>query len=320
MKPEIVHPKGFNLLKEEIRYEKFSNIFDDFLAQSLSEETRKAYVNDFKKFARYLAFKEIAFNPKTFSSKEMAEFRDFLLNEAEQSRATVKRCLASLKRFWDFLIERYDLKFNPVKAINRPRVRLTVKTSELTNKEVVTLFNAIEYKNKEGSLRVTGYLEKAILEVMFYTGLRKSEVINIKTKDIFKEGEETFVSVVTKGDLEWDIHLSKKVVNAIDDYLELRENPHNSPYLFLGSKRKTQLTPRSINKLFDRVARNAGIEKKISPHSSRATVAGNLYEQGASLEDQATYLRHADPRMTLEYNKRRLDKSRDTGRLIKYEH
>lgn len=308
----------YSLLNEEVKYEKYSNLFDDFLASSLSEETRKAYINDLRKFAKYLAVKQIRFIPHQFSPKNMADFRKYLEEELNQSDATIKRCLSSLKTFWDFLIEMGELKLNPVSAIRKPRVTLEVKTQELTNEEVLQLFNGIKLNNSDGSKRLTGYLEKAILEVMFYTGLRKSEVVRIKLDELITNEEDCFVRVKTKGGVGHDVHLSKNVMKAINDYLKIRPNPHESDYLFLGSKRHTPLTPRSINKLFLRVAKEAGIKKKITPHSSRVTVAGNLYDQGASLVDQATYLRHSDQRMTIEYNKRRKDNIKKTGALINY--
>ena len=304
---------------------KLDDLFADFLLRSTSENTRDAYKRDLKNFFCFLKSSRNFKNIKDISQRHIAGYRDLMLKKELRSDATVARRLSSIKRFFDFLMEKEICDKNPAQGVSRPKIPLIVKTNDLSNDEVLEIFSHINQTNKNGTHNFSGVLHYTILTVMFHVLLRKAEVIYLNFEDFSKDNVGDFLFIRSKGGKKEKIYISEHVSKSIKNYLKIfsvRYRFKNGHPLFVAGiniQKVKYLNKNTIDMIFKKYSKLAGIEHKISPHSSRATGIGNMYEHGASLEDQATYARHSDPRMTFQYNKRRKDKLGHLSSVIDYE-
>ncbi|MFG1591254.1 tyrosine-type recombinase/integrase [Halobacteriovorax sp. CON-3] len=303
---------------------KINDIFEDFLTKSNSAHTRDAYRRDLKKFLTFLKGFETFSSLSDVSQRHISAYRDHLLKNEELKDATVARHLSSIKRFFDFLVEKELCYKNPATGVFRPKVVMEVKTNDLSASEVMDLFESVNQNNRDGSYNLSGVLHYTILRVMFYTLLRKSELIALKVGDFASDNIGNYLHVRSKGGKKQKVYISDETFGDIKHYMEVfrvrREFLENEP-LFTSGRKSQELKPlnrNTIDQIFQKYAKLAGIKHRISPHSSRATGIGNLYENGASLEDQATYARHSDPRMTFLYNKRRKEKINEIANIVNY--
>lgn len=303
---------------------RINDIFEDFLTKSNSAHTRDAYRRDLKKFLTFLKGFETFENLSDVSQRHISAYRDYLLKKEELKDATVARHLSSIKRFFDFLVEKELCYKNPATGVFRPKVVMEVKTNDLSAAEVMDIFESVKLHNRDGSYNLSSVLHLTILKVMFHTLLRKSEIIGLKVGDFSSDNIGNFLHVRSKGGKKQKVYLSDETFNDIKFYMDVfrsrREFQDNEP-LFTAGRKSQELKPlnrNTIDQIFQKYAKLAGIKHKISPHSSRATGIGNLYENGASLEDQATYARHSDPRMTFLYNKRRKEKINEIANIVNY--
>lgn len=303
---------------------KINDIFEDFLTKSNSAHTRDAYRRDLKKFLTFLKGFESFGGLSDVSQRHISAYRDYLLKEEELKDATVARHLSSIKRFFDFLVEKELCYKNPATGVFRPKVVMEVKTNDLSASEVMDLFESVTQTNRDGSDNLSGVLHYTVLKVMFYTLLRKSELIALKVGDFASDNIGNYLHVRSKGGKKQKVYISDETFNDIKHYMDVfssRREFHETEPLFTSGRKSSVLRPlnrNTIDQIFQKYAKLAGIKHRISPHSSRATGIGNLYENGASLEDQATYARHSDPRMTFLYNKRRKEKINEIANIVNY--
>jgi len=307
---------------------KLDDLFADFLTRSRSKNTRDAYKRDLKHFFKFLQTLGKFQGLRDISQRHIASYRDTMSDKELLSNTTVARRLSSVKRFFDFLMEREICIKNPVQGVSRPKIPLQVKTNDMSNEEVREMMSHIRQHNKNGTFNYSGVLHHTILTVMFHVLLRKSEVLNLNFGDFDKDNVGPFLHVNSKGGRKEKVYISAHVESQIQRYLEIFSKKNNftehDPLFTAGVTLKNQpsikrLNRNTIDMIFQKYSKMAGITHKVSPHSSRATGIGNMYEHGASLEDQATYARHSDPRMTFQYNKRRKEKLGHISSIVTYE-
>ncbi len=304
---------------------KLDALFADFLLRSRSQNTRDAYKRDLKHFFNFLRAVGGFRGLREVSQRHIARYRDTMSEVELLSNTTVARRLSSVKRFFDFLMEREICVKNPVQGVSRPKIPLQVKTNDLSNEEVREMMSHIKQHNKNGSYNYSGVLHHTVLTVMFHVLLRKSEVLNLNFEDYTSDNVGTYLHVTSKGGRKEKVYISEHVAGVIDRYLETfskRFEFSALDALFTAGVNVghiKRLNRNSIDLMFKKYSNLAGITHKVSPHSSRATGIGNMYEHGASLEDQATYARHSDPRMTFQYNKRRKEKLGHISSIVTYE-
>ncbi|EQC52626.1 tyrosine-type recombinase/integrase [Bacteriovorax sp. DB6_IX] len=307
---------------------KLDDLFADFLMRSRSLNTRDAYKRDLKHFFGFLRAHGNFRSLRDISQRHMAAYRDHMSEHELLSNTTVARRLSSIKRFFDFLMEREICVKNPVQGVSRPKIPLQVKTNDLSNEQVREMMDKIKQHNKNGEYNYSGVLHFTILTIMFHVLLRKSEVLNLNFGDYQSDNVGSYLHVSSKGGKKEKVYISAHVNKVIERYLSIFSKrfdfSEHDPLFTAGIKLSTggkikRLNRNTIDMIFKKYSTLAGIEHKISPHSSRATGIGNMYEHGASLEDQATYARHSDPRMTFQYNKRRKEKLGHISSIVTYE-
>ena len=231
---------------------------------------------------------------KDLISLKKEDIKDFLDN-VEATARTKAHYLTVFNSFYKYLVFMDKIKSNPCDGIKAPKLEKKLPTY-LTNEEIAKLFN----------IRLTkpvDYRNKAILEVMYATGARISEVINLELNQI--DFEECIIRVVGKGTKERIIPLDDVAIDALDNYINnyrpfLIKN-ETCNYVFLN-KNGEKISRQMIFKILKNLANKAGITKEISPHTLRHSFASNLLNNGADLRVIQELLGHENLETTEIYS------------------
>jgi len=231
---------------------------------------------------------------KDLISLKKEDIKDFLDN-VEATARTKAHYLTVFNSFYKYLVFMDKIKSNPCDGIKAPKLEKKLPTY-LTNEEIAKLFN----------IRLTkpvDYRNKAILEVMYATGARISEVINLELNQI--DFEECIIRVVGKGKKERIIPLDDVAIEALDNYINnyrpfLIKN-ETCNYVFLN-KNGEKISRQMIFKILKNLANKVGITKEISPHTLRHSFASNLLNNGADLRVIQELLGHENLETTEIYS------------------
>ena len=282
----------------------------DFLSyliveRNFSPNTVQSYQRDLRKYSFYLTNKGLKFD--RISPRD---FTNFLLSLKEKglSPPSIARCLFAVKTFYKFLCLEGKIKESPLSDIESPRLWQRLPYS-LKIEEVEKLINQPEEILSGDSVfaRFIGLRDEAILELLYSTGIRVSELINLKSSDL--NLKERFVRVLGKGRKERLVPFGEKAKIALQKYLEVRgkclKEEKDSPYFFLNRRGK-RFTRQGIWKLLRKYGNLSGL--KVTPHTLRHTFATHLLEGGADLRSIQEMLGHASISTTQIYTK--VDKAR----------
>lgn len=262
--------------------------FLDYLRseRGLSVHTIEAYGRDVAAFTDFLKGKSY----KEINSDTILEFLSHLHSRSYASSTTC-RMLVSIKVFFRFLKREGEISVDLGRYFDTPKIWQLVP-EVLTPEEVSHLLAAPNPQDKMGSR------DRAILELLYATGMRVSELCQLKLTDL----HDTFVKVQGKGKKERVIPVGRKAILALDDYLNLfrgKMEEKTAP-LFISQKGK----PLSRMVVWSRIkvyAKLAGIQKEISPHTLRHSFATHLLENGADLRLIQDMLGHEDIGTTDRY-------------------
>jgi len=223
--------------------------------------------------------------------------RSFLaeLYEKGIKKSTAARKLASIRSFFQFCIRKNWLKDNPAKVLTTPKQDKSVPS--FLSEEQMALF--LDLPRSE---RVLDLRDRAILEFLYATGLRVSELVGIDPEDInFKE---LLVRVKGKGKKERIVPFGKSAERSLRAYLIKREKINkgkiSSKAVFLNFK-GGRLSTRSIERIVDKYIRHTAVKRKISPHSLRHSFASHLLSRGADLRVIQELLGHESLATTQKY-------------------
>lgn len=213
-------------------------------------------------------------------------------------RATQNYHLIAMRSFLKYLARRDIDSLAPEKielaTSQRPQV------SFLTQDEIVRLFETIDTSN------IIGLRDRAIVELLFSTGLRVSELAALNIKDLnFKTGE---FSVRGKGQKDRPVYVSESAANVLAKYIEARQDDFAPLFVhYRGTQSDfnkgeyTRLTVRSIQRIVERYAKRAGIAKHVTPHTLRHSFATDLLTNGADLRSVQSLLGHSNIATTQVY-------------------
>ncbi len=278
---------------------------DNFLSylsveRALSKNTLLSYGRDLKKYIAYLQGLGI----KSLSRATRKEISDFMfkLKDEGLSSVSIARNLAAIKAFCRFLVRERIIPDDPSALVDSPKLWKRIPDS-LSYGEVNSLLSAADVS------RTQGVRDRAILELMYATGLRVSEAVELKIQDV--NLEVGFLRCLGKGSKERVVPLGKEAISAISKYLlEARPKlarPFSGNVLFLSRLGK-RISRQSFWKLIKAYSSKAGIQKAIRPHSLRHSFATHLLERGADLRSVQEMLGHADISTTQIYT--HVDKNR----------
>jgi len=264
--------------------------FERFLKyeRNYSVHTIRAYMNDLTEFEDFLID----------ASTEIEKVNSKIINlyslnlYTKNSKSTVSRKLTTLRSFFNFMVRKGNLKQNPANLIPLPK-----KEKELpVFLSVDEVFKLIDSIDQEGILPLR---DLAIIELLYSSGLRVSELTNIKVLDI--DHRENFVKVSGKGNKERVVPFGSNAREVILQYLRRRiELKPKDDFLFLNN-RGSGLTTRSIERIVKKYGLLSGISKKISPHALRHTFATHLLGGGADLRSIQELLGHSSLSTTQRY-------------------
>lgn len=262
--------------------------------RGLSEKTLEAYKNDINDFLCFLRKKT---DIVKVNEKILKKYIKNLANK-KLTKSSIARKISSLKQFYGFLYSEKIRTDNPTISLESPKKEKKLPKN-LSEAEVESLF--LEAEKLEGP---EGSRLRAMLEIIYATGLRVSELISIPISSV--KGDRKFLVVQGKGNKVRSIPLTEKSILSIQAYLKDRsyflKNAEESEYLFPSSSRSGYLTRQRFSQMLDNLAKNAGFSKRyISPHVLRHAFATHLLSNGADLIAVQKMLGHSDINTTQIY-------------------
>jgi len=283
------------------------NFVEHFLGQFISKDTKRAYLKDLSSFFQFFSqLGEPITNPSNIRPKHFEVYRDYLTDK-KQSSATINRRLVGIRSFIKWCLASGYIQKNPLDLIKLPKVQTENPTQALDDHEALAIMNAPDLtKPKEITHRL-------VLVLLFKLGLRRGELSKIKKQDIQYTRGHCTLKIRGKGSKIRILPLPESVKEEIDQYLELKQSQgiiiEAEDYLVQIHAKKKSLKPingSTIFRLVVRYAKQLGIERKISPHSCRATVISHLLDtQKTPIRDVAIFAGHSNITTTERYDKRR---------------
>jgi len=262
--------------------------------KNASPHTVAAYERDLRQVAAYLKERDVRWDKAGH-----VVLRGFLaeLHTKKLKKTTIGRKLAALRSFYDFSLRKRRITENPAKILARPRQEKRVP-SFLSEDETTAL---LELPRGGGPLDLR---DRAMLELLYATGMRVSELVGIGTADI--HFGERLVRVRGKGKKERIVPFGHKALEALEAYRQARAEllergaGTGGEALFLNY-RGGRLTTRSVQRMVRTAIRRTAVARKISPHSLRHSFASHLLGRGADLRAIQELLGHASLATTQKY-------------------
>ncbi len=256
--------------------------------RNLSAHTLRAYITDLKEFLAFMALNE-KLALKDFTMQNIRAYLAYE-NQKEVSRNTILRKISALRSFAKYLANRGMTDKNPFKLFAAPR-RERLLPKFLTEEEASKLMQA------DISPRFSAR-NKAILELAYSSGLRRSEITGLNVADInFGEG---IVKVLGKGGRERLVPVTDIALESIKIYLSTRAGVQPASPLFLGSK-GTRLSGEGLAQIVKKSAVNSHLARKITPHGIRHSFATHLLNNGCDLKTLQEMLGHKSLSATQVY-------------------
>ena len=263
--------------------------------KGLATNTIMSYERDLKSYLQYLKNVESIHSLNEVQRVHIVHFLRFLKEQGKSSK-TLARHIASIRSFHQFLLRDKAVEQDPSVLIETPRLERNLP-KVLNLQEVEKLLDSPKINNHYG-LR-----DKAMLELLYATGIRVSELIGLDMDNIHLN--MGFIRCIGKGNKERIIPIGRTAVDAIKLYLEngrahFASSKHRDEALFLNHQGK-RLTRQGFWKILKKLTKEAGIEKELTPHTLRHSFATHLIENGADLRAVQEMLGHADISTTQIY-------------------
>ena len=254
------------------------------LERGLSMNSIKSYEFDLIQFKNFMIENAINESPKQCSSSTVKTY--LYKNFSNKKSRSQARSISALKSFFNYLLFEGEINSSPLNDIESPKIENKLP-EVLTEDEIKRLISSVNLDSKFGQRN------KTIIEVLYGTGIRVSELTDLKLSNIFFD--ENILKVTGKGNKERLVPLGKIASIEIKKYLndrdKLKINSKFSDILFLNRYGR-QLTRSMIFKVINDYSKNAKIDKKISPHTLRHSYATHLLKNGADLRTIQLILGH----------------------------
>ena len=266
------------------------NSFEETL-HYLSKYTRDAYHRDLNYLQNYCIKKNI----KKWSSLKSQQLRDFISDRHRKgiSGRTLQRNLSSIRTFYRYLCKIDVVSINPAEGIITPKSAR--KLPKLL--DVDQTFQLLEIKEND----VLAIRDKAIIELIYSSGLRLTEVISLNIDDI--DFIDRVLTVIGKGKKARNLPIGKFAIQAIDDWLKSRQQlvKNNKERALFISNRGSRISPRSVQERIKRWAVKQGLSGNVHPHMLRHSFASHILESSGDLRAVQELLGHADISTTQVY-------------------
>lgn len=253
--------------------------------RAYSDNTVGAYMNDLNKYEEFLK--------KDILESDTEDLEKYLKYIKNLESTTVAHKITSIKSYFNYNIKRGIVSVNPADKVSRPK--LTKHLPEYLTEEEVGKLLDVELKSPYD------YRNKTILELLYSSGIRISELVNIKTPNY--DSEECLIRIMGKGSKERIVPLGDYAVNIMNDYMNNYRpliNKKHTDYVFVNN-RGDKISRQFIFKVIKKEALKKGIKKDISPHTLRHTFATHLLKNGADLRIIQELLGHENISTTQIY-------------------
>ena len=254
--------------------------------RSLSPNSVTAYLQDVNKLVQFLQIKQLDLQPEDIQTAHITDFLEFI-NELGVSPYSQARIISGLKSFYKYLNYDQNLGHDPMSLIEAPKLGRKLPDT-LDIHEIDELFGAIDMSTPEGQRN------RAMLETLYSSGLRVSELIELQLSNIYEE--MGFVRVIGKGSKERYVPIGKHAMKHIHLYCDhirshLNVQKGHEDFVFLN-RRGRKLSRVMVFMIIKDLAAAVSLKKNISPHTFRHSFATHLIEGGADLRAVQEMLGH----------------------------
>ncbi len=271
--------------------------------KNASPHTCRCYQRDLEGFEKFLkegdssSFSEGEVEIEKVDRMDIRRYLSFL--HRKNKKSSIARKLSTLRSFFKYLVREQILSSNPAKEVSTPKVEKPLPTT-LTVDEAFRLMESPERNGKEFPKRgkQRGLRDRAILELLYSSGLRVGELVGLNTNQL--DLDLGIVRVMGKGRKERIVPVGTKAIEALKAYLEERGEISDENPLFTNAK-GGRLTARSVGRLVKDYSKRSGIYRRVSPHSLRHTFATHLLDAGADLREIQEMLGHTSLSTTQRY-------------------
>ncbi len=279
--------------------------FIDYLGheKGLATNTLESYSRDLKQYYGFLSG-DTQIPLESASQSTIVAYLMFLRKQGKAT-ATIARRLAALKAFYQFLVKENYVANDPTGELSSPKLERKLP-KVLTVDEVERLLSQPDFSHPAGKR------DKAMLELLYATGIRVSELVNLDVEDI--DLQEGFIRCVGKGSKERVVPIGEMAVVALRSYLEnarLRLIAEPKERAVFVNHHGRRLTRQGFWKIVKKYAQQAFIRKEITPHTLRHSFATHLLENGADIRAVQEMLGHADISTTQIYTHVTKDRLKD---------
>lgn len=273
--------------------QKYMDTFIEYITfqKRYSDDTVINYTKDLDDFYNYLDSKNIT----SINNVDYTIIRGYLMlmHEKKCSKKTISRHISTLKSFFKYLLGEHYIKDNPMTLITSPK--LDKKLPQVLYYD--ELEKLLSIPDEES---IIGLRNSLILELLYSTGIRVSELVNIKISDIDKYNMQ--INIFGKGSKERIVIYGKVCEDKLTKYLSRigELNKYNSEYLLLNNQGRP-LTTRGVRYIIDKIIKEGGLKFHISPHVLRHTFATHMLNEGADLKSVQELLGHENLSTTQIY-------------------
>lgn len=254
--------------------------------RGMSGHTLRAYRKDLEEFAAYA--------PKNVDDIEMIDVRGFVAQQIRNglSKTTAGRRLSSVRSFLRYLTREGYLTANPAKLVTTPK-------SERHLPKFLSVDDVFSLIEKPDTIGFIHARDRAVLELLYSSGLRVSEIAGLNVEDV--NTREGLVKVRGKGRKERIVPMGSKAVDALRGYMTEKLLLKKKNKILFLNKRGTGLSERGVRRIVVKYARLIGVSGPIGPHTLRHTFASHLLQAGADLRVIQELLGHASLSTTQKY-------------------
>lgn len=269
-------------------WQSYINAFKNYLKleRSLAENSVEAYLHDAEKLYQYILLTEPDRTPMQVTEKELMNFLEYL-GELGLSAHSQARILSGLKSFFKYLVLENLIQHDPTRLLGAPKLGRKLPDT-LSFPEIEVMLDLIDLSTPGGTR------DRAMLEVLYSSGLRVSELLGLRLTNCYFDAG--FVRVLGKGDKvrlvpigQDAMHYTQIYIDHVRTQLAVQKGDEDTIFLNLRGK---QLSRISVFTTIKRLASEAGIKKTISPHTFRHSFATHLIEGGADLRAVQQMLGH----------------------------
>ena len=271
--------------------------------KNASPHTCRCYRRDLEGFQDFLKNSGMVLGPTGEAEIEKVDriaIRKYLsFLHRKNRKSSIARKVSALRSFFKYLVREEVIPSNPAKGVSTPKVEKTLPAT-LTVDEAFRLMESpksVSEKSSEGS-KEKGLRDRAILELLYSSGLRVSELVGLNSSQL--DLDLGIVRVMGKGRKERIVPVGMKAIEALGAYLEERAVLKGDEPIFVNTL-GGRLTARSVGRLMKRYTRHSGIFRKVSPHSLRHTFATHLLDAGADIREIQEMLGHSSLSTTQRY-------------------